>query len=134
MNKLLILLVGLIVIAASTTGIVFALTDDKGPTVRVLAPIDEVEVLMRESYPVQYALRIVSGLPNGCTEFDQLSWERKDDIIQVEVFNVRPASDEIACTAIYGMVTNVIELGSDFTSGATYTIVINDVTETFVAQ
>ena len=134
MKKWLIPLVCLIVIVVSTTGVVFALTNDRDPTIKVRAPIDEVEVLIRESHPLQYALRIVSGLPNGCTEFDHLSWEHKDDFIRVEVLNMRPASDEIACTEVYGMIENVIELGSDFTPGKTYTIVVNDVTNTFVAQ
>ena len=40
-----------------------------GPVADVRAPIEDVEVIIRESFPPQYAVRVVSGLPSGCTTF-----------------------------------------------------------------
>ncbi|MFQ5382466.1 MAG: hypothetical protein ACE5EF_12725, partial [Dehalococcoidia bacterium] len=99
------------------------------------APIDGIEILMRESYPVQYALQITSGLPNGCTEFDDLEWARSGNVIKVAVLNrVNDGGGTLACTEIYGLVESVVDLGTDFVSGETYTIFVNGVEETFVAQ
>jgi hypothetical protein len=109
-------------------------SDPVSPLVAVRAPIDQVDVLIKESFPLQYAVRVVSGLPNACVKFGQITWERDGDTIRVEVFNVEPASDEVMCAQVYGTAENIIELGSDFESRKTYTVVVNGVTETFVAR
>ncbi len=60
--------------------------------------------------------------------------DRDGDTIRVEMTNWKPADPEIACPATYETVETRIPLGSDFESGKTYAVVVNDVTETFVAQ
>lgn len=101
----------------------------------VLAPIDSVEVRVAESFPPQYFLDIVSGLPGGCAQFDRYEVDRTDNEITVTVWNLEPLSASgVICTLIYGTVEHAIALGSDFQSGMTYTVHVNDVTTTFVAQ
>lgn len=100
-------------------------------TVEVIAPIDNVEVRMAESHPVQYSLYVVSGLPNGCIKFDRYKLDRQGNTINVKVFNSAPADDTVACTMVYGMVEHNIPLGTDFVSGAEYTVMVNDVKKTF---
>ena len=51
--------------------------------VEVLAPIESVEVLIMESFPPQYSVDVVSGLPNGCTPFCGYRLERNGDMIQI---------------------------------------------------
>ena len=102
--------------------------------VQVLAPIDSLEVLVMESFPPQYALTVVSGLTNGCVTFGGYRLERGDDVIRIEVVNWKPADGDIVCTDVYGTVETNIPLGSDFEPGRTYTVEVNDVTESFVAQ
>lgn len=98
------------------------------------APIDDVEVVMRESFPVQYALRIVSGLPSGCAQFEGLAWTLEGTTITVQVDNLQPKADSgLMCTTIYGTKEHTVELGTDLTPGETYTVVVNDTTITFVA-
>lgn len=90
---------------------------------------------MAESFPPQYFVQITSGLPSGCAAFEEITTERDGNTIRITVWNTVPAADEpIACTAIYGFVENSVALGTGFTSGETYTVDVNDVTETFVAQ
>jgi len=91
----------------------------------VLAPIESTEVIVRESAPPQYALRIVSGLPSGCAKFSRIEHQRQDAVIDVTVWNTVPASDDIVCTMIYGTSDNTVELGSDFEPGRTYDVHIN---------
>lgn len=99
------------------------------------APIERVEISVAESSPPQYFVDIVSGLPNGCARFDSIETSRSGDTIQLVVVNLVPSpGSQVACTMIYGTVQHHVALGTDFESGRTYTVVVNDVTETFQAQ
>ena len=101
---------------------------------QVPAPIESVEVLIMESSPPQYAVGVVSGLPDGCTTFGGYRLERGHDTVRIEMLNWRPADPKVACDQVYRTVETSVPLGSDFERGKTYTVVANDVTETFVAQ
>jgi inhibitor of cysteine peptidase len=99
------------------------------------APIDEVEILVLESFPVQYSARIVSGLPSGCAQFEAAEITgRTDSEVTIRVTNTVPADKTVACTAIYGTKETTVPLGTDFTSGKTYMVRVNDETATFTAQ
>ncbi len=99
------------------------------------APIETIEIVVAESFPPQYFLTIVSGLPNGCAKFDNTYVQRVDDTtIVVQVINSVPTDPDIACTEEYRTVEKRVALGSRFDSGATYTVNVNDKVETFVAQ
>jgi hypothetical protein len=101
---------------------------------RVLAPIDGADIIVRESSPPQYAVHLVSGLPNGCTIFAGITTSRAGDKITVTVENSVPRDKNIACTQIYGTREATLELGSDFAPGTTYTVHVNDRTLMFTAQ
>ena len=102
--------------------------------VQVTAPVESVEVLAMESFPVQYSLVVVSGLPNACVSYSGYHFGREDNIILVEMQNWTPANPQKACAQVYTTVETVIPLGSEFESGQTYTVMAGDITETFVAQ
>lgn len=101
----------------------------------VEAPIEEIEVLFLESFPVQHRLRVVSGLPSGCAAFDGIEVVRDGTMFTVTVTNTMPAPDQdIACTMIYGYHESTVDLGNDLESGIEYTVYVNDKVTTFVAQ
>ncbi len=101
----------------------------------VLAPIESIDIRVAESAPPQYSLDVVSGLPSGCAKFDRYEVERFGATINVTVWNLEPIPGPgVFCTAIYGMVEHAIPLGSSFQRGTTYTVHVNDVTQTFVAR
>lgn len=105
------------------------------PRVEVPAPIEKVDVLIRESWPPQYAVEVTSGLPSGCAEFERITHAISGDRIEIEVVNTEPAPGTlVACTMIYGYKTSTVELGTDFEAGKTYTVSVNGVEETFVGQ
>lgn len=104
------------------------------PVTRVKAPIDGLEIAIAKSLPPQYSAEITSGLPSGCAKFDGYDVKREDDKITITVWNTMPSDPQIACTMIYGYVHTSVQLGSDFQMGRTYTVMVNDVTKTFVAQ
>lgn len=142
--KLVALVLGIMAVlaAASVAGAYALQRGNGGPTkpsdsdgmVPVLAPIDGVEINVAESYPPQYFLHVTSGLPNGCVKFDHYDVERDGKTIKVKVWNLAPQDPNTICTMIYGVKEHNIALGSDFVSGETYTVIVNDKTETFVAQ
>ena len=101
--------------------------------VEVPAPIDDVEINIAESFPPQYFVHVKSGLPNACYEFDKYEVSRDGETVLITVTNLTP-EEPMACAEIYGTVESNVALGTDFDGGKTYTVHVNDVTETFVAQ
>ena len=103
--------------------------------VKVPAPIESVDIVIAESFPPQYFVHVVSGLPSGCVEFYGYEESRSGNAITITVTNLEPApSAMIACTAIYLTHEFSVPLGEDFEPGEIYTVAVNDVTETIVAQ
>ena len=102
--------------------------------VEVRAPIVRVSVRVAESHPPQYFADVTSALPDGCSEFSRFAVRREGRAVFVDVFNTRPASSEVVCTMIYGEKEIAVPLGSDFASGASYTLDVNGTRETFAAQ
>ncbi len=108
-------------------------THDPG-LVQVPAPIESVEVLIMESFPPQYSVVVVSGLPNACVSFGGYYIDRDNDTIQIEIVNWKPADQGVVCAQVYGTMKTNIPLGADFESGKSYAVAVNDVTEIFIAQ
>jgi hypothetical protein len=99
----------------------------------VPAPIDGVDVSVLKSMPTQYMLIVRAGLPSGCAEKNRYETDRSGTAITVTVLNWMPTGNP-PCTMIYGSYELSINLGSDFRSGTTYTVSVNDKKTTFVAQ
>jgi hypothetical protein len=100
----------------------------------VPAPIDGLDILILESFPPQYVLHVEAGLPSGCAEkLDHGIVGRSGNVIEVSVRNSMPVGN-VVCTMIYGMYELNIPLGSDFVSGQTYIVKVNDRQITFTAQ
>lgn len=139
---LVVLAAGALALLAAACGDVDDASDGGGSTPApdagrkiVPAPIDELEMIVRESAPPQYAVRVVSGLPNGCAEFNEAKIAgRTGTTIEIEVTNTIPSDPDLICTAIYGTHEEIIELGSDFDSGTDYVVKVNDEELKFTAQ
>ena len=56
-----------------------------------LAPIESVDVVVSESDPKEYSLRIVSGLPSGCVTFDGYEVDLEGTTFVVNVVNLQPS-------------------------------------------
>jgi hypothetical protein len=96
----------------------------------VTAPIDDVQVVIRESNPPQATVIVMAGLPSGCAQRDSYSVSRAGDTFTVSVLNSMPTGNPI-CTMIYGTYQLSIDLGRDLQIGGTYTVHVNDKTTTF---
>jgi hypothetical protein len=100
----------------------------------VRARVVRISVRIAESSPPQYFADITSALEDGCTQFSRAVQRRDGETVYVELFNTRPAGDQVACTMIYGEKETAVALGSDFTPGAAYVVDANGARATFVAQ
>ncbi|MEP7215214.1 MAG: hypothetical protein ABI782_03125 [Anaerolineaceae bacterium] len=99
------------------------------------APIEAIDILVRESSPPGYTVHITSGLPSGCARFNLAEvLERNGATIVIRVTNTLPTGKDIACTAIYGYHETNLDLGQDFKPGQVYTVKVNDKAKTFTAQ
>lgn len=105
-------------------------------SVEIPAPIEDATVLPPESVGGDYILKITSGLPSGCAQFNGLQIERDGNGFIVGVTNLMPDPKEpIACTAIYGYHDSEIILGSGLDTGESYTVTINgDLAASFTVQ
>ena len=115
---------------ARTAGVGVPVTADRHT---VAAPIDGLDIRVMESFPPQYMLNVRAGLPSGCAKQDSHAVNRVGDTIVVTVLNSLPAGDP-PCTMIYGSYELTINLGTDFLSGSSYTVRVNDKATTFTAQ
>ena len=94
-----------------------------------LAPIHDVQINIAESFPEQIFVNIKGGLADSCTAFHELTTERIENTINIEVTTERPK--DAVCAQVYGYFEKNINLGSDFTSGETYIVTVNSVNRTF---
>ena len=102
---------------------------------KVSAPVESVEIIVAESFPPQYFVHVISGLPNRCVEFHGYEESRSGNDITIMVTNLEPApSEPVACTAIYLTHEFSVPLGTDFQPGERYTVKVNKVIEEFVIQ
>jgi hypothetical protein len=71
-------------------------TTPQGGYVYGEAPVDSVEAVILESFPVQVHAIVRGNLPDGCTEIAQASAERSGDTFTVTLTTRRPADQD--CT------------------------------------
>ena len=102
----------------------------------VESPIRMFEIDVLESAPPQYQLSVVSTLPLGskCSRFNGYDVVRRGNEIQVTVSHLEVLEKNQPCTRDLPAVDTRIPLGSDFTSGVEYTVVLNGDRKTFTAQ
>lgn len=114
-----------IVVLTTTTGCKVKSTLEIKP-----APIHQVEIRFAESSPVQVFVYVQGGLSDGCTTLKDIKTTRQDTIIDIAVTVQRPLGQ--ICTTIYGYFEQNVALGTDFISGNTYHLKVNDVARNFV--
>lgn len=121
----------LLVLAAGAALFVYAARAETPASDRRLvpAPIDATSVAVRAA-DQHVILSVRAGLPSGCAKQDSHAVSRAGEAITVTVNNSIPSA-ETACTMIYGTYDLQLDLGTDFRSGTTYTIRVNDRTQTF---
>ena len=89
--------------------------EDTEALVLVEAPITDFELTTAPGDPNTYLLKVTSLQPNACARpngYEAVRRLRDDDSIDVEVYNVVPASADIACAAVIGTTDWEITIGA----------------------
>ena len=89
----------------------------------VEAPIESAGITIAESFPPQYFLRVVSGLPSSAATFGDYAVKRDGNIVSISMTNY--VQTDVVAAQLYGIQETNIALGSEFKSGETYDVLIN---------
>jgi len=99
----------------------------------ILAPIEDVYIWADNSSQEQYFVDVVSGESDSCHKFHSYNVTSVGNTtIRIEIFNIHTIG--VPCAEVYSYIDHTIPIGvgNDFVVGETYTVEVNDVTETFV--
>ncbi len=98
------------------------------------AQVDEVDVLVLESFPVQIEVVIRGTLPDGCTTIDRVEqvFDPDENTFWIDLSTVR-RSDEV-CTQALVPFEETVSLDVYGLAAGAYTVVVNDVRDTFTLE
>jgi inhibitor of cysteine peptidase len=96
---------------------------------RGLAPVESVEIVILESFPVQVRAMVSGNLPDGCTDIDQISQQRQEDRFLISITTVRPAG--MMCTEALVPYEETINLDVEGLLAGTYVVDVNGTTAEF---
>jgi inhibitor of cysteine peptidase len=103
--------------------------DQGGEVITGQARVEEIEILILESFPVQVNVVARGNLPDGCTTIDQTEEKREGNTFLVTITTVRPP--DRACTEALVPFEEVISLDVAGLAAGTYTVDVNRVRDTF---
>lgn len=93
------------------------------------APIDRIELLTLESFPVQVHVRIKGYLHDNCTTLDHISQTRSDNLFQVSVITRRPIG--LDCAEVITWFEESVALEVEGLPAGTYIVDVNGVRDSF---
>jgi len=112
---------------APTTQIPTVPSDDG--VVEGVASVEDIDILILESFPVQVNVVAWGNLPDGCTTIDEVIQERDGNTFRVTITTVRPVG--MVCTEALEPFERVIALDVYGLPAGVYTVDVNGVTGTF---
>ena len=116
----------------------FTARDPQGVEMAVAeSPIERVDVVVSDANPPEYFLQVISRLPLGssCSKFNGYDVSRRGAGIIVATVTHLEMTEIMPCTDDLPVVTTEIPLGTGFTSGESYWVIVNgEVTNSFVGR
>jgi inhibitor of cysteine peptidase len=94
-----------------------------------LANVEQVDVMILESFPVQVRVTASGNLPNGCTEIDEVDVAQEGQTFDVTITTRRPLDQE--CTEALVPFEETFPLDVLGLAAGTYVVDVNGVTGTF---
>ena len=118
-----ILLLGLIILIIIFTTGCFSIL----PTIG-LAPVEEIEIVILESFPVQVHVIAKGNLPDPCTEISEVLQEKEGNTFFIIIKTYRSPG---FCIQVLAPFEEIIPLGVYGLLAGTYTVNVNGVQATF---
>ena len=122
MSKKLLLLGLIMLITIFVTGCFSIL-----PTIG-LASVDEIDILILESFPVQINVIARGNLPDPCTEISEVLQEREGDTFFITIKTYRPPG---LCIQVLAPFKEIIPLEVYGLPAGTYSVDVNGIQDTF---
>ncbi|MBA7498083.1 hypothetical protein ES704_00817 [subsurface metagenome] len=118
-----ILLMGIIVMIIIFTTGCFSILPTTG-----LASVDEIDIFILESFPVQVQVIASGNLPDPCTEISEVLQEREGDTFFITIKTYRPPG---FCIQVLAPFEEIIPLEVYELPAGTYTVDVNGIQATF---
>lgn len=96
------------------------------------AQVQQVDIFLLESFPVQVRVQVSGVLPDACTGIETISSERQDTTFLITLTSVRPA--DAACAAVETPFTESVPLDVVGLPAGVYLVVVNGVRSSFQFQ
>ncbi len=102
---------------------------DQGKDQGGQAMIDDIEVLIMESFPVQVTVNVKGNLSDACTTISDIVTTRAGNTFNIQIATARPADQ--MCAQVLTPFEENIPLDVKGLEKGTYTVNVNGITETF---
>lgn len=96
------------------------------------AIVEEIQVMILESFPVQVNALVRGSLPDGCTTIGEITSTQEGDTFNITILTERP--EEALCTEALVPFEETVSLDVASLPAGTYTVRAYDQTETFTLQ
>lgn len=96
------------------------------------AVVENIEILILESFPVQVHVVARGYVPDGCTRIDKISQNRKEKLFEVKITTRRPK--DAACILVIQEFEEVVPLDVLDLSAGLYTVDVNGIRDSFELQ
>jgi inhibitor of cysteine peptidase len=93
------------------------------------AMVDDIDVLILESFPVQVNVVVRGNLPDGCTYLDEFDVERDGSTFNMIIWTIR--DPDAMCTMALVPFEETIPLDVIGLEAGEYTVVVQEQSETF---
>ena len=100
-----------------------------GEVITGTAMIDNVDLLLLESFPLQMTAHITGNYPDGCTGLGTVTQERVENIITITVETTRPA--DMMCTQALVPFAENVSVDIHGLLAGEYSVIVNGVEATF---
>lgn len=95
------------------------------------APIEQVDLQVLESFPVQVNVKVKGWFTNGCQQIDQIKVTPTDNTFMVTMTTTPPPPPEIACTMALAPFEKTIALDVQGLKQGVYTVDVNGIRKQF---
>ena len=89
------------------------------------ATVEELEVVLMESFPLQAQVRVSGYLPDGCTELYEITVEQQNMNFILTLTTRRPTGD-VACTQALVPFDEIVDLNIAGLEAGTYAVIAQD--------
>ena len=90
-------------------------------------PIQEIEVLLAESHPVQVSVEVTGWLPDSCTAHHETRQAQEGNTITIQITTIRPR--DFACATVVTEYQERVSIGT--LAAGDYKVIVNDVEAEF---